>query len=563
MDLLLSSLMKRQRNLQVNGFNGVVSVFPNRVYHVQTTGSWDFMGFNQTVKRNATGESNVIIGVVDTGIWPELDSFSDDGFGPPPKKWKGSCKGGLYFTCTSKHISKLIGARVYISDSARDTKGTASTAAGNMVANTSFYGLVEGTARGGVPSARIAAYKVCGDSGCSAAYILAAFYDAIADGVDLLTVSLGAGASSDFYLDPIAIGAFHAAEKGILVMQSAGNFGEPELAEGAAPWMLSVAASTTDGLFIDKVVLGNGKTLTGFSVNSFSLDRKKVPLIYGHPATITCDESGARECFTGCLNKTLVKNKIVPDISTPGVNILAAYSPYAPPSSTETDERSVKYNILSGTSCLALMLLLWLHMLKHFSLIGLPQPSNLLSLLLVTFRCNTSQLLLACSSDLTIAFFSLFMIASPMDPLRNPDVEFGYGEDNIRKISGTNTTCPKNSTKMLLRNFNYPTFAAQVKPGGSFTVNFRRKVTTVGVATSTYNATIFSNSKLDIKVIRQVLSFTSLKEKKPFNVTVKGKAPVESSIESASLTWSDGIHKVRSPIVIHTYKNSPKGKSHD
>lgn len=27
-----------------------------------------------------------------TGIWPESESFSDEGFGPPPEKWKGMCQ---------------------------------------------------------------------------------------------------------------------------------------------------------------------------------------------------------------------------------------------------------------------------------------------------------------------------------------------------------------------------------------------------------------------------------------------------------------------------------------
>ncbi|KAL4295850.1 hypothetical protein GQ457_12G024210 [Hibiscus cannabinus] len=316
---------------ELASFKGVVSVFPDKVYHTQTTRSWDFMGFNQTVKRNATAESNVIIGVIDTGIWPESDSFSDDGFGPPPKKWKGSCNGGQNFTCNNK----LIGARAYVTDSARDTLGhgshTASTAAGNIVGNASFYGYAEGTARGGVPSARIAAYKVCDDVGCAGKNILAGFDDAIADGVDLLTVSLGYRFSSEFYEDPMAIGAFHAAEKGILVMQSAGNGGRSgsQSVVSVAPWILTVAASTTDRLFIDKVVLGNGKTLTvrtilavpyllwfplckqGSSVNPFSLNRTKVPLVSGVQASTHCDDYSARVCATGCLNRTLINDKIV------------------------------------------------------------------------------------------------------------------------------------------------------------------------------------------------------------------------------------------------------------
>lgn len=79
----------------------VVSVFPNRMYQLQTTRSWRFMGFNKTTEkhRNSKRENDLIVGVIDTGIWPESKSFNDEGFGPAPDKWKGACKGGRNFTC--------------------------------------------------------------------------------------------------------------------------------------------------------------------------------------------------------------------------------------------------------------------------------------------------------------------------------------------------------------------------------------------------------------------------------------------------------------------------------
>jgi hypothetical protein len=77
----------------------VVSVFPSKNYQLHTTRSWDFIGLSETIKRNPTIESDIIVGVFDTGIWPESESFNDEGFGPPPKKWKGECKGGQNFTC--------------------------------------------------------------------------------------------------------------------------------------------------------------------------------------------------------------------------------------------------------------------------------------------------------------------------------------------------------------------------------------------------------------------------------------------------------------------------------
>lgn len=168
--------------------------------------------------------------------------------------------------------SKLIGARVLYtsftggeSATARDEQGhgshTASTAAGNKVPGVSYFGVAEGNARGGVPSARIAAYRVCSKLGCRDEDILAAFDDAIADGVDIITISIG-GNPRPFSLDPIAIGAFHAMEKGILTVHSAGNSGpEPSTTASLAPWLFSVAASSTDRQIIDKVTLANGKTL--------------------------------------------------------------------------------------------------------------------------------------------------------------------------------------------------------------------------------------------------------------------------------------------------------------
>lgn len=77
---------------------GVVSVFPSTKKQLHTTRSWDFIGFPQEVVR-ASLESDIIVGMLDSGVWPESKSFSDEGFGPPPSKWKGSCALSSNFTC--------------------------------------------------------------------------------------------------------------------------------------------------------------------------------------------------------------------------------------------------------------------------------------------------------------------------------------------------------------------------------------------------------------------------------------------------------------------------------
>lgn len=210
------------------GMEGVVSVFPSRTLRLHTTRSWDFMGFPQFLCRNPVFESDVIMGVLDTGIWPESESFNDKGIGPVPKKWKGACHGGEDFICNRKIIGSPKLCMRRLGKGPRWTWNShASIAAGRLTKNANYYGLGQGSARGAVPSARIAAYKVCEPPphGCPEFAIMAAFDDAIADGVDIISISAGPGVAGPFDGDSIAIGAFHAMAKGVLTVQSAGSSG--------------------------------------------------------------------------------------------------------------------------------------------------------------------------------------------------------------------------------------------------------------------------------------------------------------------------------------------------
>ena len=67
-----------------------MSVLLNQKRHILTTKSWDFIGLTQYAERE-NYESDIILGVIVTGIWPESSSFNNEGFGPLPTKWNGSC----------------------------------------------------------------------------------------------------------------------------------------------------------------------------------------------------------------------------------------------------------------------------------------------------------------------------------------------------------------------------------------------------------------------------------------------------------------------------------------
>ncbi|XP_006358147.1 subtilisin-like protease SBT1.2 [Solanum tuberosum] len=252
--------------------DGFISIRPQRVLRVQTTHSPSFLGLHQNLgfwNTSNYGEG-VIIGLLDTGIYPEHPSFDDEGMPPPPAKWKGKCE--FNFTACN---NKLIGARDFLSvedGTPLDENGhgthTSSTAAGNFVDGANVFGNANGTAAGIAPRAHLAMYKVCNPSGlCSESDMLAAMDAAIEDGVDVISISIG-GISTPFWDDNIALGAFSSMAKGIFVSCSAGN-GGPDNAtlSNEAPWILTVGASTIDRQIKATVALGNGVEYDGESTS--------------------------------------------------------------------------------------------------------------------------------------------------------------------------------------------------------------------------------------------------------------------------------------------------------
>ncbi|CAI0382814.1 unnamed protein product [Linum tenue] len=306
---------------------GVVSVFPDSNLQLHTTRSWDFLqdlsGSNAVPPLPASSRpdsSNVVIGIFDSGIWPEAQSFRHEGTNlSVPRGWKGTCVTAADFNETACHGTKIVGARYYISDSPRDNDGhgshVASTAAGAAVEKASFYdGLAAGTARGGSPPAKIAVYKVCDEDDCRSRILLHAFDDAIADCVHVISMSLGSRHLKEFLEDPQAIGAFHAVEHGITVVCSAGNSGpRPSTMSNDAPWIVTVAASTVDRDFRSDILLGGGKVVKGEWIGLPDLSRSPIyPLIDGRSAKAgNVSFRAARGCKPGSLDKKKTRGKLV------------------------------------------------------------------------------------------------------------------------------------------------------------------------------------------------------------------------------------------------------------
>ncbi|CAI5524387.1 unnamed protein product [Closterium sp. Naga37s-1] len=254
---------------------GVSAVSASARLHARTTYTPSLLGLRNRMWRWQDGRGrvlkgeDVIVGVIDTGVWPENPAFThhvSPPYGPVPARWKGGCGKENAGDFPARLCNgKLVGAKYFMkgfaaddpvdwrSDyaSPRDVVGhgthTSSTAAGNQWNQVTLGNVTFGTASGVAPRARVAIYKVVwagkdGSYSADTADVVAAIEAAIADGVDVVSQSLGKMFSSPFDADEIAF--LHAAQAGIFTAVAAGNMGGQLLSmlDHPAPWYTTVAA---------------------------------------------------------------------------------------------------------------------------------------------------------------------------------------------------------------------------------------------------------------------------------------------------------------------------------
>ncbi|CAA6672416.1 unnamed protein product [Spirodela intermedia] len=680
--------LEEEEAIEISKSPGVMAVFPNEKHKLHTTRSWEFLGLESegtvpedSIWRKARLGEDTIIGSIDGGVWPESASFDDEGLGPIPSRWKGACESSPSNSIRCNR--KLIGARVFYKGyiaagrtltasqiTSRDSAGhgthTLATAAGRFVPDASLFGFGNGTAKGGAPSARVAAYKVCWgptESGdCFGADVLAAFDQAIEDGVDVLSVSLGHTAG-DYIRDGLAIGSFHAVKNGITVVCSGGNSGPSwETVENVAPWILTVGASTMDRQFISYAILGSGVQLEGQSLSASSLPaNQSYPLISGAGARAANSTVGeAWICSLGSLDPEKVKGKIVvcqlgnvsnvekgqtvllaggvgvivtssvtlwnhvpadphvlpavalsydnslilynyinsftnpvagiiapttvvgtkpapfmayfssrgpnsvdpeilkPDITAPGVSVLAAYTEAVGPSDDSFDNRRVRFNIMSGTSMSCPHISGVAGLLKTLHPDWSPAAIKSAIMNTATTKDNLGQPILD----------SFFLTATPfsygsghvrpnlaMDPGLVYDLTVedylhflcahGYTSGQVATLYGAPFACPLIAPRVL--DLNYPSISV---PRLSAPTIVTRKVKNVG-SPGTYTAQVTAPPGTLVKVTPATLVFSKYGQEEAFKVTVEAVAGAQASIYVYGfLTWSDGVHNVSSPIVV-------------
>jgi minor extracellular serine protease Vpr len=270
-DTVLNALVVQVPDAQAAGLagvSGVKAVHPERIFHLvldhalplhKVPDAWNVVGFDNA-------GAGVKIGFIDTGIDVSHPGFQDPSLAVPPGYPLVNADSDLAYT-----NNKVIVARSYWSlwgspdpdPSARDHvgHGTATAMAAAGATNTAPLATITGVA----PKAWLGSYKVFGSPGvnddATESAILKALDDAVADGMDVINISLGSPVAPLPGNDPEVAAVETASALGVMVVVAAGNNG-PDPATisspATAPSAISVGASDNDRVFSASVSISGG-----------------------------------------------------------------------------------------------------------------------------------------------------------------------------------------------------------------------------------------------------------------------------------------------------------------
>ncbi|OIW18698.1 hypothetical protein TanjilG_13450 [Lupinus angustifolius] len=282
---------------------------------------------------------DIVIGLIDSGIYPHHPSFAThntEPYGPAPK-YRGKCEvdpdtkrnycngkivGAQHFAQAAIAAGAFNPSVDFASPLDGDGHGshTASIAAGNNGIPVRMRGHEFGKASGMAPRARIAVYKALYRLfGGFVADVVAAIDQAVYDGVDILSLSIGPNgppaATKSTFLNPFDATLLGAVKAGVFVAQAAGNGGPfPKTLVSYSPWIASVAAAIDDRRYKNHLTLGNGKILAGIGLSPSTQLNEAFTLVAANDVLL--DSSVMRYNPTDCqrpelLNKNLIKGNIL------------------------------------------------------------------------------------------------------------------------------------------------------------------------------------------------------------------------------------------------------------
>ncbi|GLJ18268.1 hypothetical protein SUGI_0323030 [Cryptomeria japonica] len=444
--------------------------------------------------------------------------------------------------------------------SPRDASGhgthTSSTAAGSIVRNASLMGLAQGDVRGGLPGARIAVYK----GHAINTFTMEQPWYPLVYGGDAANVSGGFSSQDSsgcgFYsLDRSLVqgkivlcnlkdgsnqpdgGVYVSGGAGAIIMYDYFN-------DTAFSFMVPTTVISTEQGEAIRSYINSTRSPVASIAKSVARNNLPAPIVASFssrgPSRITLD---------------LLK----PDISAPGVDILAAWSKAAIVSQNPLDKRAVDFNIVSGTSMACPHATGAAAYVKSFH----PDwsPAAIKSALMTT--AFTSNATLVGNQDGELGYG-----AGQINPLKaiNPGLVYdadvnsyinmlcsqGYDKTSLRLLTGEFISCPSNLSKNGVWDLNYPSIMVIGNASEPVFAQFPRIVTNVGPAKCTYEAKIDAPFGMNVTVEPDTLYFTSSSQKVSYNLKIKSEVvPGDYTLLSGALTWSYGNYSVRSPILVY------------
>ena len=253
---------RRATAAQLAAIPGVKRVHPVVLYNRmldhalplhQVPAAWNLIGGRDNAGLGAK------IGIIDTGIDSSHPGFQDPSLVVPPGFPLVNQQADLAYT-----NNKVIVARSYASGAtpptAKDLEGHGTGVA--MVSAGVFSTGPHGAITWVAPKAFLGNYKVFPNpnSGAPDNLILKAIDDAVADGMDVLNLSLGSVVASLPYDDIVVLAVERAVAAGKIVTISAGNAGPDPItigSPGTAPNAISVGSMYNDRVIASSIQVGN------------------------------------------------------------------------------------------------------------------------------------------------------------------------------------------------------------------------------------------------------------------------------------------------------------------
>ncbi|XP_017978373.1 PREDICTED: subtilisin-like protease SBT5.4 [Theobroma cacao] len=248
-----------------------------------------------------------------------------------------------------------------------------------------------------------------------------------------------------------------------------------------------------------------------------------------------------------------------PDITAPGVDIIAANTEAVSPTGFPEDTRRSAFLFKSGTSMSCPHVAGVAGLLKTLKPDWSPAAIRSAIMTTAETRDNTGN---ALRDDLSLNKSTPFGYGSghikpnrAMNPglvydLRVEDyLDFlcaiGYNQSKVERFSEGPYTCPESGNPLDL---NYPSIAVP-KLSGSVTIS--RKLKNVGTP-GNYTACVCEPFGISVSVEPSSLQFENIGEEKGFKLTLKAKGDGAANKDYVfgALTWTDGKHYVRSPIAV-------------